>query len=142
MMKKLIVLFTLFCALTLPAFSADISEADKQNFRSIVTSQLNAFKADNSAAAYSFAAPKVTQIFPNAEIFMTMVQHGYPPVYRNEKFSFGLTTTDQFGRPVQHVTIRTGDGKAYEALYAMELEPDGTWKIAGCTLTEIAETGA
>ncbi len=141
-MKKLIAFFTFLFVLALPALSADISEADKESFKSVVTSQLNAFKMDDGAKAYSYAAPKVTQIFPNAEIFMTMVQRGYPPVYRNEKFTFGATTIDQFGRPVQHVTIRTGDGKAYEALYAMELEADGTWKIAGCTLAEIAEIGA
>jgi Domain of unknown function (DUF4864) len=141
-MKKLFAFFVLIVALSLPAFSSDVTNQDKQNFKSIITSQLEAFKADNGPAAYSFAAPLVTKIFPNPEIFMTMVQRGYPPVYRNEKFTFGATTTDQMGRPVQHVIIRTADGKVYEALYAMELEADGMWKIAGCTLAEIEETGA
>lgn len=29
------------------------------------------------------------------------------------------------------------DGKRYEALYTMERQPDGAWKIAGCVLIAI-----
>jgi Domain of unknown function (DUF4864) len=33
---------------------------------------------------------------------------------------------------VQRVIIRGDDGKVYEAIYSMEMQADGTWKIAGC----------
>jgi Domain of unknown function (DUF4864) len=141
-MKKILASLIVFLGLIWPAMAADVSDADKQNFKAIITSQLEAFKADNGPAAYSFAAPIVTKLFPNPEIFMTMVERGYPPVYRNEKFSFGTSTIDQFGRPNQHVTIRTASGKAYDAVYALEKQADGSWKIAGCSLVEIEETGA
>jgi hypothetical protein len=141
-MKKILAALIVFLGLIWPAMAADLTDADKQNFKAIITSQLEAFKSDNGPAAYSFAAPLVTKLFPNPEIFMTMVQRGYPPVYRNEKFSFGASIIDQFGRPNQHVTIRTSSGKAYDAIYALEKQADGTWKIAGCSLTEIEESGA
>ena len=141
-MKRRVASILVTLALITQVMAAEVSDIDKQNLKAVITSQLEAFKTNNDAAAYSYAAPKVTQLFPNPQIFMQMVQRGYAPVYRNEKYSFGPTVNDQFGRPTQHVTIRTADGKAYVAIYAMEKEPDGTWKISGCSLAEIPETGA
>jgi hypothetical protein len=114
-----------------------MSDADKTAFKDVITNQLEAFKSDNGQLAYSFAAPVVTNIFPTVENFMTMVKRGYAPVYRNSNYSFGMLTTDSQGRPAQHVTITAIDGKRYEAVYAMERQPDGKWKIAGCSLMEI-----
>jgi hypothetical protein len=41
------------------------------------------------------------------------------------------------GRPAQKMLVVGPDGKTYEALYSMEKQPDGTWRISGCTLLEI-----
>jgi ketosteroid isomerase-like protein len=35
------------------------------------------------------------------------------------------------------MTVVGPDGKSYTALYSMEKQPDGTWRISGCTLLEI-----
>lgn len=120
-----------------PAHADSISESDKSAFREIVTAQLEAIKADNGEAAYTYAAPIIKGIFPNAETFMAMVKRGYEPVYRNNGYKMGAASLDSLGRPALHVTITATDGKRYEAVYAMERQPDGTWKIAGCTLAEI-----
>ena len=39
--------------------------------------------------------------------------------------------------PAQKMLVVGPDGKTYEALYSMEKQPDGTWRISGCTLLEI-----
>jgi hypothetical protein len=39
----------------------------------------------------------------------------------------------------QKVTFIGPDGGAALALYDMEHEPDGTWRIAGCSLVESAQ---
>ena len=51
-------------------------------------SQEQAFRND-AEAAYSYAAPAIKQNFPQADIFMYMVQNSYAPVYRHKSFEFG-----------------------------------------------------
>jgi hypothetical protein len=113
------------------AFAADFSSADKQAFKATIGGQLDAFQNDDGVKAYSFASPDVTKIFPSVEIFMTMVKRGYDPILRNSTHIFSTLDLDPMGRPAQHVLITTSEGKRYEAVYFMEKQSDGTWKIAG-----------
>ena len=113
-----------------------VTDAEAQEFRRIITSQLNAFSADDGATAYGFAAPNIQRLFPTPEVFMSMVQKGYAPVYRRQSYAFGRIGTEMGGQPTQHVTIIDANGKAWTALYAMQRQPDGSWKISGCSLVE------
>jgi hypothetical protein len=129
------------CALVLlsllrGATAQELSPADTQEFQRIITGQIEAFRADNGPAAYSYAAPAIKKIFPSPEIFMEMVRKGYRPVYRPQSFAFGKITEEMSGRPTQRVTIIDQAGKSWVALYAFEKQPDGSWKIIGCTLVE------
>ena len=117
------------------------TDADKHSFQTTIAGQLEAFKAHQDDVAYSFAAPYVQKVFPTVEIFMGMVKRGYEPIYRNTAYKFGIVGADSLGRPAQHVTVTASDGKHYDAIYAMEQQKDGTWKIAGCTLLEISGVG-
>jgi hypothetical protein len=68
---------------------------------------------------------------------MSMVKRGYPQVYRPQSFNFTEALIDPMGRPAQKMLVVGPDGKTYEALYSMEKQPDGTWRISGCSLLEI-----
>ena len=122
--------------------AAEVSLSDKARFETVIAGQLEAFKKDDGATAYSFAAPIVKSLFPNPDIFMAMVKRGYEPVYKNSKYIFGELAIDQFGRPAQHVIITADDGKRYEAVYSMQQQVDGSWKIAGCQMVEIPSVDA
>lgn len=123
-------------ATLLPLRAQSVSDAEAAEFQRIITSQLNAFSADDGAAAYGFAAPNIQRLFPTPEVFMSMVQKGYAPVYRRQSYAFGRIGTEMGGQPTQHVTIVDTNGKAWTALYAMQRQPDGSWKISGCSLVE------
>ncbi len=123
-------------ATLLPLRAQSVSDAEAAEFQRIITSQLNAFSADDGAAAYGFAAPNIQRLFPTPEVFMSMVQKGYAPVYRRQSYAFGRIGTEMGGQPTQHVTIVDANGKAWTALYAMQRQPDGSWKISGCSLVE------
>jgi hypothetical protein len=112
------------------------SDADQAIFKQIISDQIAAFNADDSARAYSFAAPTIQALFPSPEIFLSMVKNGYRPVYRQKSFAFG-EITEAAGRPVQHVTIVDATGKLWTALYTMQKQPDGSWKISACVLVEM-----
>src|SRR5215207_4585263 len=137
MMLRSVFAVILLAFMSVAAFAQSISETEKTEFQRIITAQISAFRADDGPTAYSFAAPVVRNIFPTPEIFMSMVKRGYSPVYRPQSFNFTEALIDPMGRPAQKMLVVGPDGKTYEALYSMEKQPDGTWRISGCTLLEI-----
>jgi hypothetical protein len=137
MMLRSILAGVLLAFMSVAALAQSVSEAEKTEFQRIIAAQISAFRADDGPTAYSFAAPVVRSIFPTPEIFMSMVKRGYPQVYRPQSFNFTEALIDPLGRPAQKMLVVGPDGKTYEALYSMEKQPDGSWRISGCTLLEI-----
>jgi hypothetical protein len=72
-------------------------------------------------------------MFPRADLFLFMVQQSYAPVYRHRSFEFGEARVSD-GTIAQRVHIVDADGIPWEALYTLELQPDGSVKITGCVL--------
>jgi hypothetical protein len=128
-MRVLILLAALLIGLGTPARAAD----DVAAAQSVIRSQEQAFSRDDPAAAYSYAAPAIQGIFPDAETFLAMVRNSYPPVYRHKSFEFGEARVAD-GKIAQRVHILDADGVPWEALYTLEQQPDGSVKISGCVL--------
>ena len=136
-MLRSILVIVLWGFMSVSSLADSISATDKAEFQRIITAQITACRADDGPAAYDFAAPVVRNIFPTPEIFMAMVKQGYPQVYRPQSFNFTEALIDPLGKPAQKMTVVGPDGKSYIALYSMEKQPDGTWRISACTLLEI-----
>jgi hypothetical protein len=132
-MRAILLLLGILLGFTTPVFADDITSA-----QSVIRAQEQAFGRDDAAAAYSHAAPEIRQLFPQADIFMQMVQQGYPPVYRHKSFEFGEARAAN-GRVAQRVHIVDADGEAWEALYTLEQQPDGSLKITGCSLLKAGQ---
>lgn len=122
------------------ARAGDVSPADKTLIDSVIDSQIGALRHDDGTTAYGFASPTIQRIFPTVDGFMGMVRKGYPQVYRPQRYTFSTLDTDAAGRPAQHVIIVGPDGKTYEAIYSMQRQPDGSWKIDGCSIAELQGT--
>jgi len=133
-MRAVALLFVFLLNLTAPALAAD----DVAAAQSVIRSQEQAFGRGDAAAAYSHAAPAIREIFPQAEIFMMMVQQGYAPVYRHRSFEFGEARVSD-GHVAQRVHIVDENGEAWEALYTLERQPDGSLKITGCSLLKAGQ---
>jgi hypothetical protein len=119
----------------MPPAAYAVDEAATSAIRSIIEGQLEAFRRDDAATAYGFAAPGIQRMFPTQDEFMSMVKRGYAPVYRPQSFTFARTT-DINGTVAQEVRIVDADGGQWLALYTMEQQPDGSWKISGCRLVK------
>ena len=130
---RVIRIFLLAVSLLLPgvAFAGDAEVKAAQN---TIESQLKAFQAGDGELAYSFAAPNVKRIFPSVDTFMSMVESGYRPVRQPSDFSFGKVQEMSTTSIVQQVMIVGPDGKDYEAVYTLELQPDGVYRITGVSL--------
>lgn len=109
-------------------------EAEVQAAQQAIDGQIQAFKRDDNAAAYDYAAPAIRNIFPTLESFMGMVKGAYQPVWKPRSFAFGKSQEMGAGTVAQQVLLVGPDGKDYEALYTLELQPDGSWRITGVSL--------
>jgi hypothetical protein len=128
-MPRVALLVALLIGSTALAYADDDTAAGQ----SVIRSQEEAFSRDDAAAAYTFAAPGIKSMFPSADIFMSMVRKAYAPVYRHRSFEFGEAKTSA-GKIVQEVQIIDADGAAWDALYTLEPQPDGSLKISACVL--------
>jgi Domain of unknown function (DUF4864) len=133
-MLRILMTILMWAGLATASLAEEVPAADAAEFQRIITAQIDAFKADDGATAYSFAAPSIQMIYPSSEGFMKMVQQGYPQVYRPQSYKFTGAMLDTAGRPSQKVLFVGPDGKAYSALYTMQKQPDGSWKIAACAI--------
>ena len=121
------------------AFSPLAARADDvAAAQGVIRAQEQAFVRDDASAAYSYAAPSIQQIFPAPDIFMSMVQNGYAPVYRHKSFEFGDSKIEG-GSVAQRVHIIDTNGEAWEALYTLEQQADGSYKITGCSLLKAGQ---
>jgi hypothetical protein len=120
-----------------PSWSQATSDADTSAMQRVIQSQLDAFADDRGEDAYAHAAPIVKMAFPDVDRFMAMVKGGYQPVYRNTAREFVDSSMSATGLPIVRMRLTALDGKRWEALYTMERQPDGSWKIAGCVLIAI-----
>ena len=104
----------------------------------VIHAQEQAFSRGDAAAAYSHAAPEIKQLFPQADIFLQMVQQAYPPIHRHKSFEFGEARAAG-GRIAQRVHIVDDNGEAWEAMYTLEQQSDGSLKITGCSLLKAGQ---
>lgn len=141
-MRLFLSLFGILVLFASPLRAEQLTPEDKAAFQSVISGQIEAFRAEDGTRAYGYAAPMIKKIFPNPDVFMNMVRQGYQPVYRPQSFKFGEAGFSASGRPIQKVTVVGPDGVAYEAIYTMERQPDGTWQINGCALVRAPDVGA
>ena len=128
----------LLVALMITLGTAPVRAGDVSAAQGVIRAQEQAFARDDAAAAYSHAAPAIREIFPAPDIFMSMVQNGYAPVYRHKSFEFGESRSE--GNWIsQHVHIIDANGEAWEALYTLEQQADGSYKITGCSLLKAGQ---
>ena len=133
-MRALVLMIAFLLGLGSPALAAD----DVATAQSVIRSQEQALGHDDAAAAYSYAAPAIRQLFPQADIFMFMVRNSYAPIYRHKSFEFGEARAAD-GKIAQRVHIVDANGEAWEALHTLEAQPDGSLKITGCSLLKAGQ---
>ena len=121
------------------AVAADDPAAEA--IRGVIEAQLDAFRRDDGDAAFAYASPTIQGAFRDPESFMTMVRQGYRPVYRPRRVAFGrLAAVD--GRVAQFVHVIGPDGLPATAVYFMQQQADGAWRIDGCMLLDAPEAAA
>lgn len=110
-----------------------VSDSDRSAIRQVIENQLAAFQRDDGGEAFSYASPGIQRRFGTPDTFMAMVRNGYAAVYRPREVEIrGLRVE---GGTIQQEVLFVGpDGKPVIAVYTMQRQADGSWKINGVYL--------
>jgi hypothetical protein len=118
-----------------------LAPADATAIREVIQNQIEAFRHDDGATAFGYASPKIQEKFGDPGNFMNMVRTGYPQVYRPRTVEFEELSVEEVG-PVQNVLVVGPDGIPVMAIYLMQRQPDGSWRINGVYLIRISDQSA
>ncbi|WP_282152404.1 DUF4864 domain-containing protein [Ruegeria atlantica] len=125
-MRRLLLAVSLSAGLATGAF------AQSAEIEANIAAQIQAFKADDFATAFTFASPNIQSFFGTPENFGTMVRNGYPMVWRPADVRF-LELREVAGALWQKVMITDGNGQVHVLDYQMVQQENG-WKINGVQL--------
>ncbi|MBM3488418.1 MAG: DUF4864 domain-containing protein [Alphaproteobacteria bacterium] len=115
-------------ALDLPRDTREVAA-----IKTLIQRQIEAFLRDDAEGAFSLASPRIRGIFGTADNFLAMVRSGYGAVYRTRHLSFRDLVVIS-GNLIQPVVVIGPDGVSVTALYIIERQTDGSWRIGGCVL--------
>jgi len=138
-MRVALLIFVLTSFATACGAEPHVAGVDAKAIRVVVQGQLDAFASDDGAKAFSYAARGVRGQFGSPEVFMAMVREGYAVVYRPAAVNF-LPAYREGSETFQPVRMTDGGGLVWLALYKMEKQKNGLWRIAGCSLARTAGT--
>lgn len=135
-MRQLILGLTLVFGFAGAAFAQ--SEADDAMMT--IQRQIEAFMKDDFETAFTYASPGVQSIFQTPDQFRTMVQNGFPMVWRPSAVVFGATRA--FGdMQLQLVDVADEAGARYLLEYQMVRTAEG-WRVAGVRILTDPRVGA
>jgi len=110
-----------------------VSDNDRSAIRRVIENQLAAFQRDDGSEAFSYASPGIQRRFGTPDNFMAMVRNGYAAVYRPQEVEIRELRVQ--GSTIQQEVLFVGpDGRPVIAVYTMQRQADGSWKINGVYL--------
>jgi len=113
--------------------AASLPGGEWNAIKAIISEQLAALQAGDASKAFTYAAPGIRQQFGTAANFLLMVRAAYGALIaaRYSEFLEGAVIE---GRVIQPLRLIGPDNTVRVALYTMEKQSDGGWKISGCVL--------
>ncbi|OGB26419.1 MAG: hypothetical protein A3I66_00950 [Burkholderiales bacterium RIFCSPLOWO2_02_FULL_57_36] len=117
------------------AAADEITQEDRVAIRSVVQSQLEALADDDAEAAFAQATADTRSRLGNSDTFLQIIKQQFAPIYRHQRAIFSAPEVIG-GHMVQVVRLTDSDSSVWLAIYQMQRESDGKWKIAGCGLIE------
>jgi Domain of unknown function (DUF4864) len=99
----------------------------------VIAEQRSALKAGDAAKAFSYASPGIRNQFGDAANFIDMVRALYSTLLtaRYTEFLEGAVID---GTVIQPLRLIDADNTVRVALYIMERQDNGSWRISGCQI--------
>jgi hypothetical protein len=135
-MRRLLLTCVLAAGLATPLAA---QEAPNPAIQSTITSQIEAFRADDFSRAFTFASPTIKRLFGTPENFGAMVRNGYPMVHRPSSVRM-LELREVAGALWQRVLVTDGTGATHVLDYQMIETAEG-WQINAVQLVPQSGVG-
>jgi len=118
-------------AVAAPPGGATLPQKEWTTIRKVIGDQLLALKAGDGTKAVTYAAPGIREQLGTPDNFMRMVREGYGALLaaRSTQFLEGAVIEDAIVQPLRLVLP---DDSVVVALYQMQKQSNGQWRIAGC----------
>jgi len=133
--KSLALLAWLACAAAFaaPPGAPTLAAKEWTAIRKVIGDQLVALKAGDGVKAMTYAAPGIREQFGTPDNFMRMVRDGYGALLtaRRTQFLEGAVIDEAVVQPLRLILP---DESVLVALYQMQRQPNGQWRIAGCVI--------
>lgn len=129
--------------LMLMGLVAPVYAQDDAPWQAVVTGQIEAFRAEDGAAALSFAGEGFRRQFegqPDA-FYAAIVASGYEAIVNSRSHSFGEFNKVDALTVLQVVDFVGPDQGLYSALYQLADEPGEGWRVQGVVLRREAGVG-
>tara|TARA_R110002110_G_scaffold171307_30_gene373721 strand:+ start:5740 stop:6153 length:414 start_codon:yes stop_codon:yes gene_type:complete len=108
--------------------------AQSSEIEGTISSQLEAFKADDFDTAFTYATPTLQQMFQSPQNFQRMVTEGYPMVWRPAEVRY-LELRQRGDAMWQKVQITDAKGGIHNLDYKME-QTDMGWRIGAVQILD------
>ncbi len=134
--RLLLACLLLGCAALAPAQGRKAESPGADDWRAIrqvIDQQIRALKEGDGVKALQYATPGVRRRFRTPEQFLHMVRAGYTPLL-TAQYTVYIDGANVDGATIQPLRLVLADNTVLVALYQMERQRDGQWRIAGCVL--------
>lgn len=109
----------------------------KNDIRTVINQQLEAFLNDDFEKAFSFATTNIQRIFQSPEGFETMVRRGYPMIHRHKNVEF-LELREAADHSYQMLLIEDQQQGKHVIIYLMK-QTDQGWRVDGVRVRTIPD---
>lgn len=130
-------LLALLMCTALPVASAiaDLNSADVRAIHGVIQSQIQALAQDDAVGAFDLASPDAKERLGTPENFLQIIKEHYSPIYRHRLALFSPPENIN-GNIIQIVRLTTRDSHVWLAVYRMQRDTEGRWRVDGCQLFE------
>ncbi|MBI1891492.1 MAG: DUF4864 domain-containing protein [Burkholderiales bacterium] len=125
----------LIASISISAWSAELTSSEVTAIQKTVRQQIDALANDDALGAFALTSTDTRTRIGTPDDFLRLIKEEYDPVYRHR---LALYSPPQIvnGKTYQLVRLTDLDSRVWIAIYLLDRDEVGDWKIEGCQLVE------
>ncbi|MBL0419887.1 DUF4864 domain-containing protein [Ramlibacter sp. AW1] len=109
--------------------------AEATEVRKVIIAQIEAMAQSDAERMFDTTTPRVREAVGSSGRFLAMMMGAYPMVYQPSQVNFHPPRRKSDGA-FQLVEIKDRDDNSWLAVFILEQQPDRSWRISGCAVTQ------
>ncbi|TFY96939.1 DUF4864 domain-containing protein [Ramlibacter rhizophilus] len=117
------------------AQGALLSSREADEVRNVILAQIQAMAENDAERMFETTTPEVRAAIGSSGRFLAMMHGAYPMVYQPSAVNFHPPHRKSDGA-FQLVEIKDRNDQSWLAVFIVEQQPDHSWRVSGCAVTE------